>query len=62
MIKKCSCQAKLEIQFHKMDLRVLTDWHMRVNCDNYEEERDIRRGILSDQMVERLTRRILWVG
>uniref|UniRef100_A0A8R1TTS9 AAA domain-containing protein n=1 Tax=Onchocerca volvulus TaxID=6282 RepID=A0A8R1TTS9_ONCVO len=36
------------------------DWHMRVNCDNYEEERDIRRGILSDQMVERLTRRILW--
>ncbi|VDO49822.1 unnamed protein product [Onchocerca flexuosa] len=33
---------------------------MRVNCDNYEEERDIRREILSDQMVERLTRRILW--
>ncbi|CAG9536027.1 unnamed protein product [Cercopithifilaria johnstoni] len=37
------------------------DWHMRVNCDNYEKERDMRREILGDEMVERLTQRISWV-
>ncbi|KAL3982875.1 ATPase associated with various cellular activities (AAA) family protein [Acanthocheilonema viteae] len=36
------------------------DWHMRVNCNSYETERDMRREILGDEMVERLTRRISW--
>uniref|UniRef100_A0A0R3S534 AAA domain-containing protein n=1 Tax=Elaeophora elaphi TaxID=1147741 RepID=A0A0R3S534_9BILA len=34
------------------------DWHMRVNCDNCENERDVRRETLGNEMVERLTRRI----
>ncbi|EFO22418.2 hypothetical protein LOAG_06066 [Loa loa] len=36
------------------------DWHMRINCDNYEKERDMRREIIGDEMVERLKQRILW--
>ncbi|VDO44016.1 unnamed protein product, partial [Brugia timori] len=36
------------------------DWHMRVNCDNNEKERDVKRKNIGDEMVERLTRRISW--
>ncbi|KAK6111257.1 ATPase associated with various cellular activities (AAA) family protein [Brugia pahangi] len=36
------------------------DWHMRVNCDNYEKERDVERKNIGDEMVERLTQRISW--
>ncbi|VDK85332.1 unnamed protein product [Litomosoides sigmodontis] len=36
------------------------DWHMRVNCENYEKERNMRRELFANEMVERLIQRISW--
>uniref|UniRef100_A0A0R3S533 Ovule protein n=1 Tax=Elaeophora elaphi TaxID=1147741 RepID=A0A0R3S533_9BILA len=45
-------------RYTEMSVVITCNWHMRANCDSYENKRGMRRKALGDKIVGRRTRRI----